>query len=110
MTQTFKVLFLTIMMAVTLSGCAYKIDVQQGNIITNKDLKTIQPGMTQATVEKRLGLPILRNIYKDGRTVYVYTIKRGHHAMQRRNLFIYFRHGKVARVRQAHGTDKHGKY
>ena len=95
MMQSFKALFLTIIVCGMLSGCVYKIDVQQGNVITQKQVKALHPGMTQAQVKKLFGEPLLHNIYKGNQLIYVYTMKHRSQNMSRRNLTIYFRSGKV---------------
>lgn len=99
MKQLFAALIFSIAGCLALTGCAYKIDVQQGNIITNKDVKAIHRGMSINHVKDMLGTPLLVNIYKDNRIVYVYTMKRGHRAMTRRNLTIHFIDGKVTYIR-----------
>lgn len=98
MTQTLRVLFLTIFLSVSLSGCVYKIDVQQGNILTNKDIAKIHRGMSTTAVKKILGDPLLQNVYKDNQMTYVYTMKRGHRKMTRRNVTVHFSGSRVTSV------------
>ncbi len=98
MMQSLKVLFLSIFCAMLLSGCIYKIDVQQGNVITDNDLAKIHPGMNTLAVKKILGDPILNNVYHDNRLIYVYTMKRGRNRMTKRSVFIYFSGNKVTRI------------
>jgi outer membrane protein assembly factor BamE len=110
MTQTLKALFLASFLGLSLTGCVYKIDVQQGNIITNKDVAKIHPGMTDVAVEQMLGAPLLRNVYRTNGKYYVYTMKQGHKPMYRRNLTIYFsKYGKVTRYTTDFAKDDHGK-
>jgi outer membrane protein assembly factor BamE len=110
MTQTLKALFLASLVSLSLSGCVYKIDVQQGNIITNRDVAKIHRGMSAIAVEQILGEPLLRNIYKGNQMYYVYTMKQGHKKMHRRNLTIYFSHNKVTHFTENFATDDHGKH
>ncbi len=98
MTQIFKTLWFALALCLLLSGCVYKIDVQQGNVITNKELQSIKPGMSVADVQKQLGEPVLRNVYKNGTLLYVYTMKKGHHDMTHRSLIVYFENAKVTKV------------
>lgn len=109
MTQTLKALFLAIFVSISLSGCIYKIDVQQGNIITDKDVQRIHSGMSTTAVQQILGEPLLRNVFKDNRLAYVYTMKQGHKPMHRRNLTIYFKNGKVTRYTTDYAVDHHNK-
>lgn len=110
MTQTLKALFLIISISIGLSGCVYKIDVQQGNIITDRDVAKIHRGMSALDVEGILGAPLLRNIYKGNQLYYVYTMKQGHKKMHRRNLTIYFKNGKVTHFTEKFATVKHDKH
>ncbi len=109
MTQTLNALLLASFISLSLSGCVYKIDVQQGNIITNRDVAKLHPGMSAVAVEQILGDPLLRNIYKGNQMYYVYTMKQGRHEMHRRNLTIYFKNGRVTQFTQAFATDNHDK-
>lgn len=95
MLQTFKGILLTTLLSMMLAGCVYKIDVQQGNIVTQQDIQKIHRGMSIAAVERMLGSPLLKNIYKTNHLYYVYTMKRGRNPMSEKKLIIYFRNGQV---------------
>lgn len=73
----------------------YKIPIQQGNVITPTEANVIKKGMTVPQVENILGTPVLKNIYTDGRLVYIYTLKHGFHRMHHRYMIIYFFNGRV---------------
>ena len=109
MTQTLKALFLAIFLSISLTGCIYKVDVQQGNIITDKDIQRIHNGMSATAVQQVLGEPLLRNVFKDNRLACVYTMKQGRNPMHRRNLTIYFKNGKVTHYTTDYAIDNHGK-
>ncbi len=92
MQRTMTLFSLLICMAITLTGCIYRPPVQQGNVITDKDLGALHKGMTKTKVESLLGTPVLTNIYVDKRLVYVYTFKKeGHHKMHSTRLIVYLR-------------------
>lgn len=95
MTQILRVLFITIFLSFTLSACVYKINVQQGNVITDEAVAKIHTKMTTEDVKAVLGEPLLNNVYHDNRMIYVYTMRQGHHPMTHRNLNIYFVNDKV---------------
>ncbi len=90
--------FLTAM----LSGC-YRIEVQQGNVITPADAKAIKKGMSEAQVKRRLGTPVLSNIYRNYQMIYVYTLRPEHGQFQKRSLIIYFLRNRVSRVKARFG-------
>lgn len=77
-----------------IAGC-YHINIQQGNIITPRDVKAIHRGMTEQAVIDAIGSPILVNIYADHRKVYVYTFQPGGKKISQRHLIIYFYQGRV---------------
>ncbi|AAO90808.1 outer membrane protein assembly factor BamE [Coxiella burnetii] len=86
---------LLICMGITLTGCIYRPPVQQGNVITDKDLGALHKGMTKTKVESLLGTPVLTNMYADNRLVYVYIFKKGHHKMHSTRLIVYLRDNRV---------------
>ncbi len=73
-------LILTILLGfATLSGCVfpgvYKLNVQQGNIVTQDMLDKLKPGMTPRQVIYVMGNPVLRNPYEQQRWDYIYTLE-----------------------------------
>lgn len=95
MTQIFRALFIALFLSLMLSACVYKINVQQGNLITDETINKIHAGMSVEDVTSLLGDPLLNNVYHDNRLIYVYTMKQGNHRMVRRNLTVYFVNDKV---------------
>ena len=65
--------------ATTLSSCAlprvYKVTVQQGNVITQKMVDRLRPGMTQEQVAYVMGEPVIKNPFDQDRWDYVYTLR-----------------------------------
>ena len=82
-TQTISsrvVIILTLLLGfATLSGCmfpgVYKLNVQQGNIVTQDMLDKLKPGMTERQVIYVMGNPVLRNPYELQRWDYLYTLE-----------------------------------
>ena len=95
MTHIFKTVFISLLLSLTLSACVYKINVQQGNLITDAAVAKLHTGMSVDDVTALFGAPLLNNVYHDNKISYVYTMKQGNHKMKRRNLTIYFANGKV---------------
>lgn len=65
--------------ATILSSCAlprvYKVTVQQGNVITQKMVDRLRPGMTQEQVAYVMGEPVIKNPFDQDRWDYVYTLR-----------------------------------
>ena len=72
-------------LATVLSGCSsvprivneYKIDVQQGNVLTQEMVAQLKPGQTREQVRFILGTPLLADIFHQQRWDYVYSYRNG---------------------------------
>lgn len=78
----------------TLSGCVfpgvYKLNVQQGNIVTQDMLDKLQPGMTERQVVFVMGNPVLRNPYEKNRWDYLYTLEERDVVTQSYRISVFF--------------------
>jgi len=63
-----------------LSGCSfpgvYKINVQQGNIVTDTELAQLSEGMPRSQVRAIMGTPLMVNPVDTSKDYYVYTFQR----------------------------------
>lgn len=76
----------------------YKIDVQQGNLVTQDMLAQLEPGMDKAKVKYVMGTPLVTDTFHADRWDYIYTMQeRGGRRSQRR-VSLFFTDGKLARV------------
>lgn len=89
-------LLMTLMLA--LAGCAfpgvYKINVQQGNIVTEEDLASISEGMTRSQVRSVLGTPMVRNPVDDAKDYYIYTFQRQGGEIREQKVIIHYADGR----------------
>lgn len=69
---------------------AYKMDVQQGNMLEPEDVEQVKVGMSKAQVDQLLGMPISRDTFKRNRWDYVFSLKRNHEVIEQRHLTLYF--------------------
>ncbi len=69
----------------------YKMTVQQGNIVTAEQVDQLQPGMNKRQVRYLLGTPLLTDFFNSDRWDYVYTMRRGHKALERRRVTVLFK-------------------
>lgn len=68
----------TIFVAALLSGCTvYRMDVGQGNIVTQEMLSQLRPGMTRSQVRFVLGTPLLADPFHPDRWDYYYSLRKG---------------------------------
>ena len=73
-----KKIIATLLLSLSLTSCiVYKIDVQQGNVVTEEMLAQVEPGMTKREVKSRLGTPLVVDPFHANRWDYYYSIKEG---------------------------------
>ncbi len=88
-------ILLIALFCLNLSGCVYHLNIQQGVIVTPKQVRTLHKGMSTGEVTTLLGYPLLVNTFQNNRILYVYTYQPGHKPMQERKLIINFRNGRL---------------
>jgi outer membrane protein assembly factor BamE len=82
-----------------LSGCVYRPDIQQGNLLQIDDVDQVKAGMTRSQVRYLLGTPMISDPFEPNRWDYVYTYQRGRDKKIDRSHFVVFFDGdKVSRV------------
>jgi outer membrane protein assembly factor BamE len=59
------------------SGCVYRANISQGNLIEQKDLDQVEVGMTRNQVRFLLGTPMIDDPFHASRWDYVYYLKIG---------------------------------
>ena len=83
---------------VFLCGCIYRIDVQQGNYVTEDIAGKVKQGMTKAEVRQQLGTPLLADIFHGNRWDYYFSNVKGGKAADRTRLSVFFENDKVVAV------------
>lgn len=72
---------LTFVGLLALAGCSfpgvYKIDVQQGNVVSQDMIDQLRPGMTRSQVRFIMGNPLLTDTFHANRWDYLYSIQPG---------------------------------
>jgi len=88
---TFSVLILL------LSGCnkdkipgVYRIDIQQGNAVTQEMINKLKPDMTKNQVAYVLGTPLIIDTFHPNRWDYIYSFHPGNGEREQRKLTVYF--------------------
>lgn len=76
----------------------YKIDVRQGNFVTQEMVAQLKPGQTRDQVRFILGSPLVADIFHADRWDYVYRFKPGGGEVQERRLTVFFQDNQLARV------------
>jgi outer membrane protein assembly factor BamE len=96
---TFSLLLLSI------SGCnkdkipgVYRIDVRQGNDVTQEMLNQLEPGMTKSQVAYVMGTPLLIDTFNPNRWDYIYTYQPGNGDREQRRITVFFKDEKLNRL------------
>lgn len=76
----------------------YRIDVRQGNFVTQEMVAQLKPGLTREQVRFILGSPLVTDMFHADRWDYLYRLRPGHGEAQQRHLAVFFEEGKLARV------------
>jgi outer membrane protein assembly factor BamE len=85
-----------------LSGCVYRMAVQQGNYLDARQVTQAKEGMTRAQIRFLLGTPMLPDAFNRDRWDYLYTLNLGDGSdVTRQRLTIYFEGDKVSRIENA---------
>ncbi len=101
-------LSLCLLIGSTLAACSsppkliseYKIDIQQGNVLSQDVVAQLKPGQTKDQVRYLLGTPLIADVFHQDRWDYVYTYKNGATGQEQiRKLSAFFsREGLLERV------------
>ena len=82
-----------------LTACVYRVDVQQGNLLDDKAVDAVQPGMTRSQVRFLLGTPMVEDAFHKDRWDYVYYLHKGRSGRdEKRWLIVTFAEDKVTKV------------
>jgi len=95
-------------LSAALSGCSatalsdfvkpYRIDVRQGNYVTQDMVAQLKPGMTREQVRFVLGTPLVADVFHADRWDYIYRFQPGKGESQERRLAVVFEDGRLARL------------
>jgi outer membrane protein assembly factor BamE len=73
----------------------HRIDIQQGNVITQEMLGKLKPGMTPSQVRFILGTPLIVDPFRANRWDYVYHHEKGGKLVEHRRVTVVFENEKL---------------
>jgi outer membrane protein assembly factor BamE len=76
----------------------YRIDVRQGNWVTQEMVSQLRPGQTRDQVRFILGSPLVTDMFHADRWDYIYRFQPGRGDAEQRRLIVYFQDDKLVRV------------
>jgi outer membrane protein assembly factor BamE len=97
-----------VLLVLILAGCRdvpslpsvtpYKIDIQQGNVVTQDMVEKLQAGMSRAQVRFILGTPMVMDPFHTDRWDYIYHYNKGGQVTEQRRLIVTFKDDKFVRI------------
>ena len=99
--------YLFILLFALLTGCGstiptvkpFKMDIQQGNVVTSKMLLQLRPGMTKSQVKFIMGSPLLVDSFHTNRWDYFYQMRRAGKIVEQRRVILDFDKDLLTKVR-----------
>ena len=95
-------------LAATVAGCGfvpripgvtpYRMEIQQGNFVTQEMVAQLKPGMTKEQVRFILGTPMVNDIFHPERWDYVFWRETSKGGREQRKLTVLFDKGQLARL------------
>ncbi|CAN4268618.1 Outer membrane protein assembly factor BamE [Methylophilaceae bacterium] len=100
------ILFIILLSTLTV-GCGssvpvvrpFKMDIQQGNVVTSKMLLQLRPGMTKSQVKFIMGTPLINDSFHTNRWDYFYQMRRAGKVIEQRRVILDFEKELLVRVR-----------
>ncbi len=89
------------------SGCGaklpsmkpFKMDIQQGNVVTSKMLMQLRPGMNRSQVRYIMGTPLIVDSFSDNRWDYFYELRQQGQVVEKRRVILDFDKDSLVAVR-----------
>ena len=99
---------LSVVLLLLIAGCGYfpripgvspyRIDIQQGNFISQEMVGQLKPGMSKEQVRLTLGTPLLTDIFHADRWDYIYWYEKPGAKPEQRKLTVFFEDGRLMRL------------
>src|SRR5256714_9522502 len=106
--MTLRLLAVLALVAALAAGCnfvpripgitPYRMEIQQGNFVSQEMVAQLKPGMTKEQVRFILGTPMVTDIFHSDRWDYVYWRETSDGAREQRKLTVLFEKGELARL------------
>lgn len=76
-------IIISVIASLSLTACSryhlvHKIDIQQGNVITQDEVNLLEPGMSRRQVQFVMGSPMIADVFHQDRWDYVYVLWPGY--------------------------------
>ncbi len=99
------ILIITCFSVLWLNACSpgnwrlvHRIDVQQGNVISQDALNQLKPGMTRRQVQFVIGSPMVSDVFHQDRWDYIYLMQPGRGPVTTEHVTLFFEDDTLARI------------
>jgi outer membrane protein assembly factor BamE len=99
--------------ALVLGGCSldwlpfvYRLDIHQGNVVSQEMVDQLKPGMTKRQVAFIMGTPLLKDPFHDNRWDYIYSNQPGNEPRVQKSITLAFKDDELTGLQ---GDFKPGK-
>jgi len=103
-----KVFFImSVLTSLFLVGCsgiipdAHRIDIPQGNLLTEDKVKQVEVGMNRRQVQRLLGSPLLVDTFNQNRWDYFYSVNTKEGTSIKYHITVTFKNNLVAHITQS---------
>jgi len=76
----------------------YRLDIEQGNIVTQEMTDQLKPGMTRRQVRFILGTPLIEDTFHPDRWDYLYVKRNGKKVLDEYHLIVEFNEDSLVRL------------
>ncbi|HET7765612.1 MAG TPA: outer membrane protein assembly factor BamE [Burkholderiales bacterium] len=99
MPRTLIVVSLSLLTAACGFLTPYRIEIQQGNYVSQEMVAQLKPGLTRDQVRFVMGTPLVSDIFHEERWDYVFVRQRANSTtVEHRRIVVFFEDGKLKRV------------
>ena len=74
----------------------YRLQIEQGNIVTEEMVKKLEPGLSTSQVEFILGTPLIRDSFSPNRWDYIHIVRKPDNSVDKQRLTVYFDEGVLS--------------
>lgn len=101
-----KLLWSAVCLLLALPGCGsnfgfpgvYKINVEQGNVVTEEMVEQLRPGLNRRQVRYIMGTPLIEDSFHSDRWDYRYLLRNGNETLSETRLTLWFENDELVRA------------
>ncbi len=76
----------------------HRIDIQQGNVVTQEKVNKLEPGMNRNQAQFIMGSPMIIDVFHEDRWDYIYYLKPGYGDLSEERVTLFFENDSLVRI------------